>query len=138
MKRYFLLAGILLFASEFLTAQLRPYNVVFDLTSKDTVDHKMVVKWLDGIIKADAKAKLEVVFYAQSLDMVTKGKSVVANEVEELAKNKNIAFRVCAIAMQKQNIDKSQLLAGVETVPDGIYEVILKQGEGYGYIKAAR
>jgi len=137
MKRYIFLAGILLLAN-CLIAQSKPYNVVFDLTSKDTVDHQMVVKWLSGISKDDPNAKLEVVFYGQSLGMVTKGKSIVAEEVEELAKNKNIAFRVCEVAMEKHKIDKSQLLNGVETVPDGIYEIVLKQGEGYGYIKAAR
>jgi intracellular sulfur oxidation DsrE/DsrF family protein len=119
-------------------AQAKPYNVVFDITSKDTIDHKMVLKWLDEIVKADAKAKLEVVFYAQSLDMVTRGKSVVAKEVEDLAKNNNITFKVCEVAMKKNNIDKTQLLAGVQTVPDGIYEIVQKQGEGYGYIKATR
>lgn len=137
MKRYIFLAGILLLAN-CLMAQSKPYNVVFDLTSKDTMDHQMVVKWLSGISKDDPNAKLEVVFYGQSLGMVTKGKSIVAEQVEELAKNKNIAFRVCEVAMEKHKIDKSQLLNGVETVPDGIYEIVLKQGEGYGYIKAAR
>lgn len=137
MKRYIFLAGILLLAN-CLMAQSKPYNVVFDLTSKDTVDHQMVVKWLSGISKDDPNAKLEVVFYGHSLGMVTKGKSIVAEQVEELAKNKSIAFRVCEVAMEKHKIDKSQLLNGVETVPDGIYEIVLKQGEGYGYIKAAR
>ena len=33
---------------------------------------------------------------------------------------------------------KSQLLEGVGTVPDGIYEIISKQHQGWGYIKAAR
>ena len=44
----------------------------------------------------------------------------------------------CEVAMEKQKLEKGQLLTGVETVPDGIYEILLKQGEGYGYIKAAR
>jgi intracellular sulfur oxidation DsrE/DsrF family protein len=37
--------------------------------------------------------------------------------------------------MQRYNIDKSQLIPGVEVVPDGIYEIITKQREGWGYIK---
>ena len=42
-------------------------------------------------------------------------------------KNPNLAFRVCAIALRNNSVDKSQLLPGVETVPDGIYEIVLKQ-----------
>ncbi len=138
MKRYLLFTGMLLVFSNFLMAQTRPYNVVFDLTSGDTIDHKMVINWVHEIVDNNPKAKVEVVLYAKSLDMITQGKSVVGHEVAELAKNKNVAFRVCAIAMKKNHVDNSQLIAGVEPVPDGIYEVISKQSEGYGYIKATR
>jgi intracellular sulfur oxidation DsrE/DsrF family protein len=39
--------------------------------------------------------------------------------------------------MKRHNIDAFQLLPGVSIVPDGIYEIITKQKEGWGYIKAA-
>jgi len=50
-------------------------------------------------------------------------------------KNPNVAFKVCAIALKNNNVDKSQLLPGVQTVPDGIYEIVSKQQEHWGYIK---
>jgi intracellular sulfur oxidation DsrE/DsrF family protein len=81
-------------------------------------------------------AQLEVVLYGQSLDMIVKDKSVVANELKELTGNKNVSVKVCAAAMKRHNIDKSQLLPGIAIVPDGIYEIITKQNEGWGYIKA--
>jgi len=37
--------------------------------------------------------------------------------------------------MQVFNISKAQLLDGVSTVPDALYELVIKQAEGYGYIK---
>ena len=120
----------------FSQAQSVPYNVVFDLTSKDTNDHKAVIRWLTEISKERPDAKLEVVFYGQSLDMVQKDKSVVAPVVVQLAQNKNITFRVCAAAMKRHNVEASQLLPGVGVVPDGIYEIITKEKEGWGYIKA--
>jgi intracellular sulfur oxidation DsrE/DsrF family protein len=39
--------------------------------------------------------------------------------------------------MKRMNVDKSQLIPGVEVVPDGIYEIISKQRENWGYIKVA-
>ena len=126
------------YGSSALLAQTPDYKVVFDLTSKDSTDHQTVIRWLNGISKSDPKAQMEVVFYGKSLDMIVKDRSTVADEVIRLAQNKNIAFRVCAVAMKNQQVDKSQLLPGVETVPDGIYEIIAKQKEGWGYIKAAR
>ena len=137
MKKHIVLTTLLLLLLHFSEAQTKDYKVVFDLTSNDTTDHKTVIRWLNGISQSNADARLEVVFYGQSLGMVTKDKSTVAEEVKKLAANKNISFKVCEAAMKRQNIDKSQLLPGIETVPDGIYEIMLKQNEGWGYIKAA-
>ena len=120
-----------------LIAQTPDYKVVFDLTSKDSNDHQMVIRWLNGISQADPKAQLEVVLYGKSLDMVTKDRSTVAADINKLATNKNVSFKVCALAMKRHKLEKSQLLPSVQTVPDGIYEIVVKQREGWGYIKAA-
>lgn len=137
MKRLLLGVGLLLTTS-FLQAQTVPYNVVFDLTSKDTNDHKSLVRWINGISQERPDAKLEVVLYGQSLDMVRKGKSSVAPALAQWQQNKNIAVKVCAAAMKRHNIDAAELLPGVSVVPDGIYEILLRQKDGWAYIKAAQ
>ena len=111
------------------------YKVVFDFTSKDSMDQKAVIRWLNEISKSEPNAQMEVVMYGQGFNLVHKDKSIVANEVIRLAAKKNISFKVCAGSLKNNNIDVSQLLEGVTTVPDGIYEVISKQREGWGYIK---
>jgi intracellular sulfur oxidation DsrE/DsrF family protein len=133
MKKVLLLAGILL--SSFFAFAQKDYRVVFDLTSKDSNDQRAVIRWLNEVSKAEPTAQMEVVMYGQGLSLVTKGKSFVADDVVRLAQNKNISFKVCQVAMKNQGIDQSQLLEGVGTVPDGIYEVISKQRQGWGYIK---
>jgi intracellular sulfur oxidation DsrE/DsrF family protein len=135
MSKSILLFGCLLFSSLFLKAQ-KDYKVVFDLTSKDSLDQKAVMRWVNEIIKAEPTAKVEVVMYGQGLNMVVKGRSSVEDAVGKLTSNNNVSFRVCSVAMKNQNVDQSQLLPGIETVPDGIYEIISKQRQGWGYIKA--
>lgn len=135
MKRIIFLVSLLCFSS-LLQAQ-KDYKVVFDLTSRDSVDHKNIIRWLKEITAAEPNANLEVVLYGKSLDMVTKDKSVVSNAVQQLASKPNVSFKVCAIAMKNNNVDKGQLIQGVQVVPDGIYEIIAKQKEGWGYIKAS-
>ena len=137
MKQLFLLVLVLTSALSDARSQVNDYKVVFDITSKDTNVHKAVIRWCNEIAKAYPDAKMEIVYYGQSLEMITQGKSVVANDVTRLAGGGNVAFKVCAVAMKRWNIDKTQLLPGVSTVPDGIYEIIQKQREGYGYIKAS-
>lgn len=133
MKKVLLLTGVLL--SSFFAFSQKDYRVVFDLTSKDSNDQRAVIRWLNEVSKAEPTAQMEVVMYGQGLSLVTKGKSFVADDVVRLAQNKNISFKVCQVAMKNQGIDQSQLLEGVGTVPDGIYEVISKQRQGWGYIK---
>lgn len=133
MNKIVFLLGILFFS--FAAVAQPNYKVVFDLTSKDSNDQKAVIRWLNEVSKAEPTAKMEVVMYGQGLDLVTKGKSAVGDDVVKLAANKNIAFKVCRVAMKAHNLTESDLLQGVQTVPDGIYEVISKQREGWGYIK---
>ena len=137
MKKIQLVLG-LLFCTVTLVAQRTDYKVVFDLTSKDTLDQKNLVRWLKEISEFNPEAKMEVVMYAKGLEMVVKDKSYVAEDITRLSANKNITFSVCAVAMKNNSITSDQLLPGINVVPDGIYEIIRKQREGWGYIKAAR
>ena len=133
MNKIILLCGLLFLS--FASMAQPNYKVVFDLTSKDSNDQKAVIRWLNEVSKAEPTAQMEVVMYGQGLDLVTKGKSAVSEDVVKLAGNKNIAFKVCRVAMKAHNLTENDLLQGVQTVPDGIYEVISKQREGWGYIK---
>lgn len=125
------LLGTLLHSS----AQQKPYNIVFDLTTSDTSTHQRVIRWINGIVTAHPDAKVEVVFYGKALDMIVKDKSTVAGDVIKLGTEHKVTFAACEHAMQVFNINKSQLLNGVTTVPDALYELVVKQSEGYGYIK---
>jgi len=115
-------------------AQNHPYRVVFDLTSRDTLEQKAVLRWIKEVT-ANPTAQVEVVMYAKGFDLVMPERSAYIAEVKEAMKNPNVAFRVCAIAIRNNGVDKSQLLAGVQTVPDGIYEIVSKQQDNWGYIK---
>lgn len=110
------------------------YQVVFDITSKDAGAQQQVLRDAQLIIDAHPDAQVEVVFYGQSLDLIQKDKSAHAGEVQSLL-SKGVHFRVCHIAMDHHHVTESQLITGVGTVPDGIYEIISKQKQGWGYIK---
>jgi intracellular sulfur oxidation DsrE/DsrF family protein len=131
-----LLAIIILFVLTLnSSAQSKPYNIVFDITTGDTATHARVIRWSKGILESHPGAKIEIVFYGKALDMVVNGKSVVQADVIKLATEKKVTFAVCEQAMQVFNIKKEQLLNGVTTVHDALYELITRQADGYGYIK---
>ena len=135
MKKVFFTAAFFLSIILQSSAQQKPYNIVFDLTTNDTATHQRVIRWINGILVSYPDAKIEVVFYGKALDMIVKDKSTVAGDVIKLGTGKKVTFAACEHAMQVFSINKNQLLDGVTTVPDALYELVVKQAEGYGYIK---
>ena len=136
MKQLFLGQFLLIVTCQ-LFAQQRDYRVVFDMSTRDSVSQQAVIRELDLIRKENPAAKLEVVVYGQAMSLVTKDKSKHAEAITRLLADSNTTFKVCSFTMKRFNVDESNLVAGVKVVPDGIYEIISKQREGWGYIKVA-
>jgi intracellular sulfur oxidation DsrE/DsrF family protein len=119
----------------FVRAQRQPYRVAFDLTSRDTLEQKAVLRWIKEVGTASPDAQMEVVMYGKGFELVMPERSGYVANVQEAMKNPNVTFKVCAIALRNNNVDKSQLLPGVQIVPDAIYELVSKQQDHWGYIK---
>ena len=119
----------------FVRAQRQPYRVVFDLTSRDTLEQKAVLRWIREVGTSSPNAQMEVVMYGKGFELVMPERSAYIAEVKEGMKSPNVTFKVCAITLKNNNVDKTQLLPGVQTVPDGIYELVSKQQDHWDYIK---
>jgi uncharacterized protein len=134
MKKIVIAASLFLFFTSAFCQKV-PYNVVFDITNNEPAIQQRMITLVKEIIGADPNAKVEVVFYGNSIAVVDKTKSAVLDDISKLSENKQVQFRACAVAMKKHNLDESGLVSGVQTVPDGIYEIVKKQAAGYAYIK---
>ena len=137
MKKHLFFSGLLLLATAAGFAQTKDYKVVFDLTSKDTVNQQSVIREIGLIKAANPDAQLEVVIYSQGLDLAVKGRTAQEAAVQQLIADNKCRFKVCAMTMKRNHIEQDQLVPGVEVVPDGIYEILSRQREGWGYIKVA-
>ncbi len=137
MKRIMFMLAMVFGCVFFAAAQSDSYKVVFDLTSRDSLAQKAVVRWIKEIIATHPQAQLEVVMYGKGFELVMPEKSAAIADVRDAAKNPNVSFTVCAMALKNNRVERSALLSEVKTVPDGIYEIITKQREGWGYIKVA-
>ena len=116
-------------------AQTNPVKIVFDITSKDTLAHQAAFRHVAMMSEAYPQSSFEVVIYGLALPMVVKGQSSIEKDLAAFAGNKNVSFKACSVTLKRYNVDKSQLVTGVEVVPDAIMEIVTKQGEGWGYIK---
>ena len=139
MKRILFLGSFIAIAAATLgftrTNAAEPYRVAFDLTSRDTLDQKAVLRWLNEVGETSPNAQMEVVMYAKGFELVMPERSLYMAQVKEALKNPNVKFKVCAIALKNNNVDKSQLMPEVEVVPDAIHELVMRQQDHWGYIK---
>jgi uncharacterized protein len=116
-------------------AQTSPVKVIFDITSKDTLAHQGALRHMALMANSYPQSTFVLVVYGSALPMFVKGQSTIEKAMAPLIGNKNISFKVCSSTMKRSSVDKTQLVAGVEVVPDAILEIVTKQGEGWGYIK---
>lgn len=136
LKFVILLSSLLLGLNHLAIAQSSDYQVVFDITGADPAAQQQVVREAGLIKQAHPDASVEIVIYGQGLSLVQKDVSTQAEAVGKLISQK-VSFKACQMSMKRNNVDKDQLISGVEVVPDGIYELVSKQKEGWGYIKIA-
>ena len=95
------------------------------------------MRYVSSMAAAYPQSTFEVVVYGGAMSMFVKGKSIVGKSIQKLESNPNVSFKVCEQTMERYKVDKTQLVANVGTVPDGILEIVTKQGEGWSYIKEA-
>ncbi len=137
MKKINLIISLLLIAPHFVVAQKMDYKVVFDMSTRDTVSQQALFRELALITKENPESKLEVVIYGQAINIVTKAQSKHSEAIRAFVSGDNVLFNVCAFTLKRYNLTEHDLLPGIKVVPDGIYEIISKQHEGWGYIKVA-
>jgi intracellular sulfur oxidation DsrE/DsrF family protein len=137
MKRALLFTSVILLTVGFTNRKADTYRVAFDLTSRDSVDQAATMRWIREVSTSSPDAEMEVVMYGKGFELVMPDRSKALADVQKYITNPKVSFKVCAIALKNNDLEKSQLLPGVQVVPDGIYELVSKQQQHWGYIKAS-
>lgn len=133
MKKVCILLAII--CTTVLWSQESAVKIVFDVTTADEATHKSAVRHVKMMAEAYPNSEFELVMYSKAMNMAIADKSVVADDMEKLAKNENVSFKICAGTMNRYEVKEEQLVKGVDVVADGILEIVTKQAEGWGYIK---
>lgn len=113
----------------------REHKVIMQVSNLENGEQLVIVSQINNLLNSLPKATVEVVFHSKGLPLVVAKESNVALEVASLLK-RGVIFAACENTMQKKGISKEDLLPGITTVPSAIAEFILKQEEGWIYVKA--
>jgi intracellular sulfur oxidation DsrE/DsrF family protein len=112
------------------------HKVVIQLNTADTAAWSGVIGNIKNLSKVwPGNIKFEVVVHGKALDFLVAAKSHLVTDIDQLAK-KGVVFNACENTMGKHGITKQMLIPSVFSVPSGVAEIILKQEEGWSYLRA--
>jgi len=127
----------MMMVSGLILAQNEPIKVVFDVTSSNPDVHRAAAKHLRLMAEAYPESEFELVIYSGAFKMVDKKSSVAGETLSAVVNRDNVDIVICQQTMKRHKMTMDDLIPGVGSVPDGIYEIIMKQKQGWGYIKEA-
>lgn len=136
-KIYFLLLAFL-FSTFHLYAQDKStlHRVIIQLSSNDTLVWKGLINNIKNLKNGwGDSVSIEVVAHGPGIDFLTKGKT---NQQERITyfKSKGVVFAACENTLIERKIPKENIIPEVGFVKMGVGEIILKQEQGWSYIKA--
>lgn len=135
MKKLFFLLFVVFLSTVAVQAQTKQHKIVIEMTTADTLDHRVILRQVNNVLKDAPGTKIEVVCHGAAIFMLVKDRTVLSDMMQDLKAKQNVVFAACANSMKKNNLDKSQLVDAATIVPNGVMEVVTKQEEGWSYIK---
>jgi intracellular sulfur oxidation DsrE/DsrF family protein len=109
--------------------------VVWDLSNTDTAVQGSVFRQINNAKSLKPNLEIEVVFHGYAVKSLLKVEKSFEERVK-IAKEKGVTIAVCNNTLKRLKIDPSELMQEVTVVPSAVVELIVKQSEGWSYIKA--
>jgi intracellular sulfur oxidation DsrE/DsrF family protein len=139
MKNLYLIALLFLLSfSEVATAQdkqVKMHQVVMQLNTADTAVWSRMLGNIRNFQKVwPGNVKIEVVVHGKALNFLVASKSHLVADVEAMTKL-GVVFNACENTMNKYGIKKEMLIPSASSVPSGVAELVVKQEEGWSYLK---
>lgn len=139
LTKYLLVYVLIALIGNTVQAQNNTYKkhlIVMQLTSADTMVHKGLIKQLNNLKTGwGDTVNIEVVCHGPGIELLMSSKSRFNQQINQL-QQKGIDFVACENTMLEKKINKTEILPNMIFVRMGIGEIILKQEQGWHYIKA--
>ncbi len=115
--------------------QDKVHHVVMQLNTADTAVWSSMIGNIRNFQKVwPGKVAIEVVVHGKALNFLVADKSHLVADIEFMTK-KGVVFNACENTMNKYGIKKEMLIPSVSSVPSGVAELVMKQEEGWSYLK---
>lgn len=113
----------------------KTHRVVMQFTDSDSISQASVVGQVRNIRADLPDAQVEVVCHGPGLDLLVARLSKVPAQTLAEWKSKGVVFAACNNTMRRRGVKKEDLVPEAQVVPSAMSELILKQEEGWSYVK---
>ena len=135
---HLIVLGLLICSSTEVKAQdkkVKLHQVVMQLNTADTAVWTSMLGNIRNFQKVwPGNVKIEVVVHGKALNFLVASKSHLVPDIEAMTKL-GVVFNACENTMNKYGIKKEMLIPSVSSVPSGVAELVVKQEEGWSYLK---
>lgn len=111
------------------------YKVIIQL-SDDSVDvQHSVISQVNNLVRALPSIHIELVIHSRGINFIYKS-CQWENQLNQLIKQYNVKIYACNNTLEAMQLSKEDLLPIVEIVPSAVAHIVMKQHEGWSYLKA--
>jgi intracellular sulfur oxidation DsrE/DsrF family protein len=113
---------------------LKKYRVIFHID--EIIKSKLVLGNINNLIKdlGEKNLEIELLTNSEAVKLLLTDANIFSEELNSL-KLKNVVFAVCANSLHQMGLDKDLLFDFCVIVPSGVGELVIRQTNGYTYIK---
>ncbi|MDQ6479562.1 DsrE family protein [Dyadobacter sp. LHD-138] len=115
---------------------MNAYKAIIQLTSPEPKVYKSTIRQIFNLLDYfNDNVQVKIVCHGASGPFCLKDQNPFTEEIVALLR-KNVKIEICNNMLISNNILPKDLIAGIEIIPSGIAELVIRQQEGWSYIKA--
>lgn len=131
----FLLTFLLSFQLQAQVVSNENHKIIFQLTSGDSITHMKFLRQSQNILEAAPNAQIEVITHGLGVDLLKTNSNPFDSKLLALHEA-GINFIVCENTLKQRKLKKEAFFDWSGFVQSGIIELVIKQEQGWVYIKA--
>lgn len=112
------------------------YKAVIQLTSKDDLVYKSTIGQINNLIEAlGDSVSVRIICHGGAAAFCKANGTIFEDAILQLI-NKKVIVVACANMLKGNKLTAADLITGIAVVPSGIVDLVIKQQEGWSYVKA--
>lgn len=138
MKKIFMIVSFVVGISFLTHAQVvseAEHKIIYQLVDGNSEVHDKFLRQLENVLEAAPNSQIEVVVHGMGVDLMRNDTNTQSQRIKALIDG-GVTIVVCENTLKQRNLKKEQFLEFAGFVPTGILEIVMKQEQGWIYIKA--